>query len=378
MNPAPPTRVPLAPTKGMPRLQRYALFVAACTFVLVILGGNVTSRDAGLSVPGGFWVYDHFLWTFPYEKWVGNIFHEHIHRLKGSFVGLMCIGLCVWVWIAHRPGRDHARPWLRCFSAAILALVIVQGVMGALRVSELSRALAVVHGVLGQLFFCTTVVFAAALGSTWRGVELNKTHRLISPNESDARVKPLRRAAVLVLGVMLLQLVLGATMRHTGSGLAIPDFPTSYGGILPPTSERAIYDAQHAMYSYDEVTGYYTAAQVWLHFAHRAWALAVVGIVGHALFRLAPVFAGIQTVRQPLVALIAMVLFQFGLGMLVVWTGRSPNMATAHQAFGALTLATAALLAVRVFLLTSRYAAPLPPPIDTDAPAPLTTTGGPA
>src|SRR5690606_23908479 len=80
-------------------LHRFACLLVVATFVLVASGGNVTSRDVGLAVPDGFTVFGHFLWAFPYEEWKGGIFHEHIHRLKGSVIGLLTIGLCVWLWV---------------------------------------------------------------------------------------------------------------------------------------------------------------------------------------------------------------------------------------------------------------------------------------
>ena len=335
-----------------PWLHRYALLFAAATFILVALGGNVTSRGAGLSVPDGFTVYGYFLWAFPVDRWVGNVWHEHVHRLKGSIVGLMAIGLCVWM--LARYGRTF-RGWL---GVALLALVIVQGVMGGLRVElvnwfgPLATPTAVAHAVLGQLFFVLTVVAVVVTGKWW-------AQRVEGPIDGGVEAHALnawasgRAWCFVLLGALVLQLTLGAAMRHTGSGLAIPDFPASYGRVVPPLSQQGIIAASDAMVPYDQagaVGGYFTPLQVGLAFAHRLWALGVLVAAAVALRKLTPAARVDAILRAPMLILIVLLAAQVVLGALTVWTGRVPDVATAHQATGALTLASAGWLTLRAHL----------------------------
>ena len=59
----------------------------------------------------------------------GGIYYEHVHRLLGSLVGLVTLVLAVHLW------RTEPRRWLRRLGFGALALVIVQGILGVLRVT---------------------------------------------------------------------------------------------------------------------------------------------------------------------------------------------------------------------------------------------------
>jgi cytochrome c oxidase assembly protein subunit 15 len=327
-----------------PWLHRFACLLVVATFVLVASGGNVTSRDAGLAVPDGFWVYDHFLWFFPVDHWVGNIFHEHIHRLKGSAIGLLTITLALWLWIAQSQRRR-----LRWFGVGLVALVIAQGVMGALRVDfarwqpALETPFRILHGVTGQIFLCATVVAAAALSRMW----MIRAAKRAKPQAAGRTVRVL---SLVMLGVLLVQLILGAAMRHSGSGLAIPDFPGSYGTLLPPLTQAGI-DRAIAGLPYDQFTHDYTVTQVGVHFAHRVWAIAVVAVIGWFLAALMHYNAQHPALKRPALIMVALLLAQLGLGAAVIWTERQHAIATSHQAVGALILAIATLLALRVRLV---------------------------
>jgi len=328
-----------------PWLHRFACLLVVATFVLVASGGNVTSRDAGLAVPDGFTVYGYFLWAFPMDQWVGNIFHEHIHRLKGSVIGLLTIGLALWLW------RTDARRWMRWFGVALVMLVILQGIMGGLRV-EFARwwpagetPFRIFHGVTGQLFLCLTVVAAVALSRLW--VEKDQGSRAEGQRDGARKVRVIAWG---VIGVLLVQLVLGAAMRHTDSGLAIPDFPANYGGIVPPLTQAALDDAIAAR-PYDQFIAHFTVPQVAVHFGHRIWAIVVVAVIAWFIAALMRYNREHPSLKRPAVAMILLLLAQIALGAAVIWTGRHHDIATAHQAIGALILAIATLLALRVYLV---------------------------
>ncbi|MAE66767.1 MAG: hypothetical protein CMJ18_21065, partial [Phycisphaeraceae bacterium] len=134
-----------------PWLHRAAVLYVILTFIVIISGGNVTSRGAGMSVPDGFTVYGYFLWAFPIDRWVGNIFHEHVHRLVGSVIGITALAVAVWTAIVER------RRTVRMIAFVAALMVLVQGILGALRVNQISTTLAVVHGVHAQMILCMTV-----------------------------------------------------------------------------------------------------------------------------------------------------------------------------------------------------------------------------
>ncbi|MCE9591813.1 MAG: COX15/CtaA family protein [Planctomycetes bacterium] len=336
-----------------PWLHRTAVLFALATFVLVLLGGNVTSREAGLSVPDGFTVYGYNLFAFPYAHWVGGIWHEHVHRLMGASVGILAIVVMVWLLVTQKP-----RLWLRAAGVVTLGMIVLQGYLGGKRVDLISTPLAILHGIHGQLILCMTVLLAAATSRYW-AIHASEAR----PTITGIAARRARAICYVLLASLFLQLTLGATMRHTSAGLAIPDFPASYGQVVPPFTQQGIDTAATRDGSYDEYAPSFTPAQVGIHFAHRVWALGVVAAIMAAVAVLARSFAAEPLIRRPLLALVMLTLVQLALGASVIWSKRTPDLATAHQATGAAILAVAALTAFRVHLFTrSSSRAPLPVP----------------
>lgn len=292
-------------------LHRYAVLVAGCTFLLVLAGGMVTSTGSGLSVPDWPTTYGQNMFTFPYQSWVGGIFYEHGHRLIASSVGLLTIGLAAWLWL-----RDPRR-WVRRLGLIGLGAVILQGMLGGLTVLYLLPApISVGHAGLAQIFFCITVSLGLFTSRGW-----------LTPSAPPADDPWLRRVAVATTLVVYVQIILGATMRHTEAGLAIPDFPLAYGRLLPPQWTPAIA----------------------INFAHRTWAvvtvLAVFAAASHVWFH----HGGRADLVRPASTLAVLVLLQFTLGGFVVLTGRQVQVNTAHVGVGALVLATSLVVTLRAY-----------------------------
>ena len=356
--------------KYSPWLHRFAVLVVVVTFLVIISGGNVTSRGAGLSVPDGFTVFGHFLWTFPMERWVGNIFHEHIHRLKGSIIGVLIIVLAFWLLLSQR------RPWLRLVGLATLGLVLIQGILGAWRVDRISTTYAIIHGIHAQIILCMTVWIAAATSRYW-GQRVGAAGGAgcvagdVAGNVEEYSVT-LRRVSILLLAALGVQLVLGALVRHHGASLAIPDFPAHYGGFFPPFTDSGIEAAHDAIVSYDQTTSaqYPTPFQVAVHFSHRIWALPVVAIVIWLITCVAGRAPSDPALLRPSMALACLLIAQVTLGVCVVTSGRLGHFATAHQATGAAILGTAALLMIRLHALRPLHA-------DGVAPHPASTVNSP-
>src|SRR4029450_13969953 len=88
-------------------LRVIALLTAAATFPLIFMGGLVTSYGAGMSVPDWPNSYGYNMFLFPPRLWIGGILYEHTHRLMGTVVGMLSIGLPVVTWKTdpRRSGR---------------------------------------------------------------------------------------------------------------------------------------------------------------------------------------------------------------------------------------------------------------------------------
>src|SRR2546421_7607448 len=149
-------------------LSRYALLTALATLVLICFGGLVTSHEAGLAVPDWPTTFGYNMFFFPISKWVGGIFYEHTHRLVASAVGFLTIILAAWLWIKEE------RRWLRWLGVLALAAVIVQGVLGGLRVTWMKDELGIFHATLAQMFF-VLVCSIALFSSRWWTARLQES-----------------------------------------------------------------------------------------------------------------------------------------------------------------------------------------------------------
>jgi cytochrome c oxidase assembly protein subunit 15 len=338
-------------------LRRFCYLTIAATFTLIAIGGHVTSTDVGLAVPDGFTTFGYPTLLAPLSVWWDDFGTrwEHGHRLKGMVVGMMTIVMAAWLLLAVKD-----RAWLRWSGVVMLLLVISQGIMGALRVSEISLTFAFVHGIVGQLILCSWVLIAAALSVPW-------LRRLGSTKNGERRWPnvPLRWSVRVLLLLLLVQLTLGSAVRHFKADKAIPDFPLTYGQVLPPMSQDALDDAYADYYASQigqttEESGItnrtpqgdivVALSDVDLQFAHRVGAV-VVCVLGLFVIVTAVRRTGDRSiVLAP--ALIVLTLFsaQFALGVFTVLSGTDPLMATLHQATGATLIATSTWLAVRIHL----------------------------
>jgi len=174
---------------------RLALTTAGATFVLILFGGLVTNTGAALAVPDWPTTFGHNMLLYPWSGMVGGIFYEHSHRLIGAVVGLLTLILGATLWRAG--GR------LRWLGVAAVAAVLVQGVLGGLRVVLLQGTLAILHGCLAQAFFGLLVAIALL------------TARVTPP--SPQGVLPSTRALTLATATLIyVQIVFGALLTHAG------------------------------------------------------------------------------------------------------------------------------------------------------------------
>ena len=288
----------------------YTRLVALSTAVLIFAGGLVTSTGSGLSVPDWPNTYGHFMFTFPLDKMVGGIRFEHSHRLIASTVGLLILVLAVWLW------RAEPRAWVRRLGYLALAAVITQGILGGITVLwYLPEPISIAHASLAQIVFCLTTAIALVTSRGW-------THSTTAL-PSDDRV--LRKLTVVTTGWIYIQILIGATMRHTDAGLAIPDFPLAFGHLIPPHWDPKIA----------------------IHFAHRVGALVasllIIATAGHVFYH--------HRVRgelvRPVVLLLVLLTAQITLGAYTVLTEKHYIINSLHVVTGASVLVTSLVLALR-------------------------------
>ena len=172
-----------------------ALTTLAATGVLILLGGLVTNTGAALAVPDWPSTFGHNMILFPWSRMVGGILYEHSHRLMGALVGLLTLALAGALW------REGGR--LRRLGLIAVVAVVVQGLLGGLRVVLLADTLAIFHGVLAQAFFA--LLASIALLTAPRG------------RVAGARVEgALVGLTVLAAALVYLQIVFGALLTHAG------------------------------------------------------------------------------------------------------------------------------------------------------------------
>ena len=291
-------------------LHRYAVLLACCTFLLVVAGGLVTSTGSGLAVPD--WPLS-FGQLFP--RMEGGVLYEHGHRLIATVVGLLTIGLVILAT------RLEARRWVRRLAWAALGAVILQGALGGMTVLlRLPDAVSVAHAGLAQLFFALTAVIATVTSPAY--ASQSQMAEAVTVAEVAASTLLL---TLLSATAVYAQILLGAIVRHTGAGLAIPDYPLSFGRLVPEFGSVLV---------------------VW-HFLHRWFALVPVALILWVAARIALRHERAYLVR-PAALLVAVTGWQVFLGALTIWTRRAVVPTTAHVATGALVFALSVLLAVRV------------------------------
>lgn len=395
-----------------PWLRLATLWTAIFAFPLIWMGGLVTSHAAGMSVPDWPNSYGYNMFALPFGQWLGDYaggtFYEHTHRLLGTLVGLTAfiatmiawgpsrstgwrttwkwstvafallflfsLGFawalrysgtiteeqyrplthvfsgsatlavaCLVMWLCQR--RDPLT-WRRWVVTSVLLIVILQGLMGGFRVTEISLLLAKIHGIFGQMVFAFAAVVAVMCSRWW-----TRAPRLAAPGW----IRPLAVIAVLLVST---QLVLGALMRHDprrdpasggGAGLSIPDWPLHYGKVLPPTNARELANInEYRRWELNFAST--TLGAIWLQFAHRMTAyLTGLFLIGCAAY----VYTRHRHAKLvvPAALLAVLVVTQITLGVLTVLWKKPADVATLHQAGGALLLMVASVLLVRAFRL---------------------------
>jgi cytochrome c oxidase assembly protein subunit 15 len=282
-------------------LHRFTLLVTGATLLLIVAGALVTSHDAGLATND--WPLSNGQ-VFPEMQ--GNLFWEHGHRMVATSVGILVIILNVWLW------RSEKRTWVRRLGLVALAGIIAQGLLGGLTVKlMLPLAVSAAHATLAQLFFCTMVSLSVFTAPAWSEPR---------PALEEKGNAPLRYLCVVAAASVLIQLVLGATLRHS-----------------------ATWD-QHLPTS--------------LLLTHLGGALIVTMLLGGTIITTLRRYTGESYLRRPAQVAAALLVAQLSLGLAAYLTRQaSPNgpqprnpmvgITVAHVACGALVFAVTIVLTLR-------------------------------
>jgi heme a synthase len=285
-------------------LRRFTKLVAVSTLFLIFAGAMVTSTDSGLAVPDWPNTYGWFMFSFPFSKMVGGILYEHGHRLIASTVGFLCIIQAIWLQ------RREPKRFVRRLGWLSLAAVIVQGALGGITVLLfLPKLVSVSHAALAEIFFCINVSIAF-FTSKW--------YTSLSSMERGAA--PVKMAWGLT-AIVFLQIFAGAVMRHLGAGLAIPDFPLSFGRLVPDFATKEIVSA----------------------YVHRVGGFVVAAAVIAMAVRLLR-YEKNHPLRGLAHLLLVIVTGQVMLGAYVIWSGKQPHITSLHVMTGAATLALSVIL----------------------------------
>jgi heme a synthase len=302
-------------------LNRFVWFTAVATLLLICSGGMVTSKGVGLAVPDWPTTFGYNMFLFPVSKWIGGVLFEHTHRLIASTVGFLTIILAVWLW------RAEDRPVVKTLGLLALAGVVLQGILGGLRVTMLKDQIGIFHACLAQAFLGLVVLIGIVTTKFWGS---------FSAEVGPGRIRAIKMLAIVTTFAIYVQLGLGATMRHQHRDLAILDFPTANGVWIPDTSPAALarINAWRDARAFSDVSAF----QIWLQIVHRFLAVLIgIAVIAFCarVWRDAPnVFA----LRRLSILWVFFFFFQFALGAWTIWSNKAADVATTHVAVGAVML----------------------------------------
>ena len=298
------------------------------------------------SEPSAKWL--RLLWLYgrkarPFMRWAGLVLllaggatalaasRRWADGLVMGLTGLAFLGASR-VWPRCEPGPK----WLRWCGLAAVVAVILQGVLGGLRVVLYKDALGVFHATLAQLFFVLVCAIALFTSRWWQTSPVRT-----SPTINSQLSTLFLLTTLLILG----QLALGATMRHQHAGLAIPDFPLAYGKPWPAMDAASVahYNAQRM-----EITAVnsITAFQIGLQMVHRLVALVILGAVACAAWSARRTLGGRNLLSRLALLWLGLIVTQGLLGAATIWSNKAADIATAHVLVGALALAVGAMMSI--------------------------------
>ena len=305
-------------------VRRLSKIIVFLTLSLIFVGALIKSHEVGLSVPDWPTSYGKQMFSFPFSEMVGGIFYEHGHRLFATIVGFFT--LLQFIVLSF---TDHPL-WVKKMSFVALVLVITQGLLGGMTVIFfLPPQISIVHGVLAQIFFVSIIFIAYSLSDS----RLNK--------KKESYPLFIKRGALIITLLVFVQLVLGALVRHTSSGLAIPDFPKMGGMWIPTFSDNMVNNINVELF--DKNLDMVSKWQVVIHFLHRLGAFIITLALTFIIYKFRNMLEKNTIESKILILLSVLLLIQIILGATTVITEKLPFVASFHVVTGAALLGCCAL-----------------------------------
>lgn len=305
-------------------------FTILSTLILIFVGALVKSHEVGLSVPDWPTTYGENMFVFPLSNMVGGIFYEHGHRLIATFVGFLTLCQAIWLSISN------VERWLKVIGFISLCVVITQGMFGGLTVIFfLPPMVSIIHGTLAQSFLVILIIIAYGLSR--------------ERSERDEKIKfgSQIQTRAFALGILIyIQLILGALVRHTSSGLAIPDFPTMGGGFFPFFNDAMLNHINNYLFHIDE--DLVSLFQVLIHFFHRIGALIISISFSIFFFKYYGKLKQQKNIRFSVWYILFAILFQIVLGAATVISEKHEIITSLHVLNGAFLLGLTVLLILRI------------------------------
>ena len=306
---------------------------------LIGVGASVTSTGSGDAVPD---------WPLSYgtlfPRMVGGVFYEHGHRLVAGTAAILITILMIWLLRSNQP------KYVKTFGVIAFVAVLLQAILGGLRVLVISdpevqntateifsvvhvepirMAIAITHATLAEIVLCMTFLISLFTSKAWVKFEADRI-------DTGVRIAKLY---TLTFAFAFIQILLGALVRHTQSGMAIPDFPLSFGKIIPPFGNLPYDPNAPFQISYAELQ-----FKVAIHFAHRVWAFVVAGVGIYA--SILAIRTSVKLFRNLAKMWISLIVLQILLGAFVVWTKLAVLVTVLHVAVGATILGMTLILSV--------------------------------
>ncbi len=194
---------------------RLAVVLVCATFPLLWVGGLVTTYRAGMAVPDWPTTYGYNPLAYPLHTWLGgpwDIFIEHLHRLLAGAINIITLALAAALWFAEE------RRWVRRLGYLAVVGVLVQDVLGGMRVVLDERLLAQAHACTGPAFFTLAGLLAVTTSSAWR----------TTAGQPHARWSKVRGLALLTAILAYAQIVLGSQVRH----ISVDAAPSAFRGAV--------------------------------------------------------------------------------------------------------------------------------------------------
>jgi cytochrome c oxidase assembly protein subunit 15 len=317
--------------------RRLCLIGTLLALCVIVIGAYVRLSDAGLGCPDWPGCYGHLTVGQAMENAdaaqarypdrpleADKAFKEMLHRYLASGLGLLIIAIALVAW---RNRRDALQP-VR-LPIALVALVIFQGILGMWTVTLLLKPFIVTSHLVGGL---TTMALL-----WWMALQ---TSRRTRPQGERA----LRRWAIVALGVLALQIVLGGWVSTNYAAVACPDFPTCQRSFWPQMDFKDAFVLWRGLGIDYEGGVLDHPARVAIHFTHRIGAVVTALVLGFVAWK-ALRNGQSRGVRLAGGAVAATLALQLLVGPLMVLQTFPLWLATAHNAAAALiVLAMVALL----------------------------------